>query len=174
MHKRYCRHSYFLKFFTTNQMMKGEIKEKAKQYPGKKRGDRRETSQENHSVGEVEPNFLKSSLHISYDERMQIILLILISTCIFTILFYGYLRTLPNSSLPVGLRKAIGMSLSSDGTTYRSSSLSVLLSRSFELIRQLSVKLSRALTLLPTVTSAPYIWSRKKSRKAGSTRSQGY
>ena len=173
MHERY-NENYFFHFLNCIYMMKGEIKEKAKQYPKKKRGDRRETSQENPSVGEVEPNFFKSSLYISYDERMQIILLILISTCIFTILFYGYLRTLPNSSLPIGLRKAIGMSLSPDGTSYRSSSLSVLLSRSFELIHQLSVKVSRVLILLPSVTSAPYIWSRKKSRKAGSTRSQGY
>ena len=153
--------------------MAGERKEKAKRFVEKNSGSNR--SQENPSVEDVvETRVLQSSLQISYDERMQIILLILISTCIFTILFYGYLRTLPNSSLPIGLRKAIGMSLSPDGTSYRSSSLSVLLSRSFELIHQLSVKVSRALILLPTVTSAPYIWSRKKSRKAGSTRSQGY
>ena len=144
--------------------MAGERKEKAKRFVEKNSDSNR--SQENPSVEDVETRVLQSSLHISHDERMQIILLILISTCIFTLLFYGYLHTLPNSSLPIGLRKAIGMS--SDATT-----LNFLLSRSFELLQQLSVTVSRALPLLPTVTSAPYIWSRKKSRKAGSTRSQG-
>ena len=113
-----------------------------------------------------------SSSHISFDERMQIVFLILISTCMFTLIFYGYLRTLPNTSLPIGLRKAI--SFSSDAMTYHASSLSVFLGRFYELLQQLSITVSRALPLLPTVTSAPYIWSRKKSRKTGSARSQGW
>ena len=137
--------------------MAGERKEKAKRFVEKNSGSNR--SQENPSVEDVvETRVLQSSLQISYDERMQIILLILISTCIFTLLFYGYLHTLPNSSLPIGLRKAIGMS--SDATT-----LNFLLSRSLELLQQLSVTVSRALPLLPTVTSAPYIWSRKKRQQ---------
>lgn len=131
-------------------------------------------SREKIAAGEIikeEASFVNSSRHISFDERMQIVLMILISTCIFTITFYGYLRTLPNTNLPIGLRKAI--SFSSNAVTYHSSSLSVILSTSYELLQQLSVTLSKALPLLPTVTSAPYIWSRKKSRKTGSARSQG-
>lgn len=120
---------------------------------------------------EEEASFSNSSSHISFDERMQIVFLILITTCMFTLIFYGYLRTLPNTSLPIGLRKAI--SFSSDAMTY-ASSLSVFLSTYYELLQQLSMTISRALPLLPTVTSAPYIWSRKKSRKTGSARSQGW
>ena len=119
------------------------------------------------NLKQLKPN-TKSRDPITFDERMQIVLWILIATCVATVALYGYLRSLPSSQLPIGLRNFSRFVENPFYLSNISKSSQVFLEESILFLKSRLFSLS-----LPMVTSAPYIWSRKKSRKSGSARHQG-
>mmetsp|Transcript_14450 Transcript_14450/g.19826 ORF Transcript_14450/g.19826 Transcript_14450/m.19826 type:complete len:637 (+) Transcript_14450:1-1911(+) len=99
----------------------------------------------------------RNRIELTGDERMQIVLGVLIFTIVVALSLYSYLYFLASSPIPKGFRSHTSLS-----------SPIVVFGKVFSLFNYVR---SRLLSItLPSATSAPYIWSRKKSRKSASAR----